>query len=207
MPTRTAIDALQRDAAADAIPATDAALLASIACGDRHALATLHHRHAAMLLGMLHRLLGSRADAEDVLQEAFLQIWRKAGEYDPARGRAVHWLATLARSRALDRLGVAAARRRLDASHAASDVVDACGDDPSDAATDAEEARRVRRALAQIPDTQRAVLELAYWNGLSQSEIARRLDAPLGTIKSSARLGLAKLRGLLGDDESSQGLS
>ena len=194
MPIRTATDVIE------ATPAMDAELLAAIARGDREALATLHHRYAAMLLGLLHRLLGSRCDAEDVLQDVFLQIWRQAGDFDDTRGRAAAWMATLARSRALDRLSVVTTRSRLDAARTACDVGDMLATDPSDTAIDAEEARRVRRAVAELPDTQRTVLLLAYWKGLSHSEIARHLAAPLGTVKSSARSGLEKLRALLRHD-------
>jgi RNA polymerase sigma-70 factor (ECF subfamily) len=199
VPTRTATDVIEPT------PATDAELLAAIAHHDRLALASLHDRHAPMLLGLLHRMLGTRADAEDVLQDVFLQIWRKAGAFDDARGRPVHWMATLARSRALDRLRVMTARSRLDAVRGARDVVETLAADPSESAIDAEEARQVRRALAQLPDTQRTVLLLAYWKGDSQSEIARRLAAPLGTVKSSARLGLERLRVLLRHDGTARG--
>ncbi len=194
MPTRTATDVIE------ATPATDAELLAAIAYGDREALATLHHRHAPMLLGLLYRLLGSRSDAEDVLQEVFLQIWRQADDFDPSRGRAATWMTTLARSRALDRLRIATVRSRLDAARAVREVADMLGIDPSETAIDGEEALRVRRAVAQLPDAQRTVLLLAYWKGFSQSQIAHHLSAPLGTVKSSARLGLENLRTLLRRD-------
>jgi RNA polymerase sigma-70 factor (ECF subfamily) len=157
-----------------------------------------------MLLGLLHRILGMRSDAEDVLQDVFVQIWRQAGDFDERRGRPVRWMVTLARTRALDRLSVLTTRSRLDRVRAFRDVVDVVVVDPSEAAVDADEARRVRRAVAQLPESQRTVLLLAYWNGLSQSEIAHLLATPLGTVKSSARLGLEKLRVLLrptaGDD-------
>lgn len=173
----------------------DAELLAAVARGDRHAYATLYHRHAATLLGLLIRILGSRSEAEDVLQEMFLQLWKRAGDYDVGRGRAFPWLATLARSRALDRLSVLSTRIRL-AAVRPQDAVDSVPD-PADEASLAEDAHRVRRALEQIPEPQRRVLMLAYFTGLSQSEIARSLGAPLGTVKSNARLGLTKLRDLL----------
>ncbi len=175
----------------------DTELLAAVARGDRQAYAMLHQRHAPILLGLLTHMLGSRTEAEDVLQEAFVQIWRRAGDFDPRRGRAFHWLATLARSRALDRLSVLHSRRRLDAVRAARVSVEDAVADPVDEASLAEEARILRRALEQIPDAQRSVLLLAYFKGLSQSEIARQLGTPLGTVKSNARLGLTKLRDLL----------
>jgi RNA polymerase sigma-70 factor (ECF subfamily) len=177
-------------------PAGDAALLAAVARGDREAYAALHRRYAAVLLGLVHRILGSRMEAEDVLQEVFLQVWRRAGEFDERRGTTFRWLATLARSRALDRRGVLDARRRL-AALRGGDGVEAAVPDPVDAALLAESVRRLRAALAQLSEAQRTVLLLAYFKGLSQSEIARLLGAPLGTVKSQARLGLTKLRQLL----------
>jgi RNA polymerase sigma-70 factor (ECF subfamily) len=187
----------RRQAVREQEPPTDAELLSAVARGDRQAYAALHHRHAPILLGLVKRILGSRTEAEDVLQEVFLQIWRKAADFDARRGPAFPWLATLARSRALDRLSVLDSRRRLAAVRAGRDVVEEAAADPVDEASLAEDARRVRRALDHIPSAQRSVLLLAYFKGLSQSEIARHLGTPLGTVKSNARLGLTKLRDLL----------
>ena len=181
----------------DRAPTTDTELLAAVARGDRQAYAALHRRFAAVLLGLVTRILSSRAEAEDVLQEVFLQIWKKAGDFDPRRGRVFPWLATLARNRAFDRLSVLNTRSRLVALRAPRDAVEESGADPVDEASQAENAHDVRRALEQIPDAQRAVLLLAYFQGLSQTEIARRLGTPLGSVKSNARLGLTKLRNLL----------
>ena len=184
----------------DRLPITDPELLSAVAAGDRQAYAALYHRYAAILLGLLDRMLSSRTEAEDVLQEVFLQIWKKAGEFDERRGRAFHWLSTLARNRALDRLSVLKSRARLAAERAVFDPVGEPGGDPVDEVSLAEDARQVRQALAQIPEAQRRVLLLAYFEGLTQSEIALRLGTPLGTVKSSARLGLTKLQDLLRAD-------
>ena len=186
----------RRVGARAAAPIGDPELLALVARGDRNALAELHHRHAAALLGLLHRILGNRSEAEDVLQEVLLQVWRRAGDFDPSRGHPFRWLATIARNRALDRLSVLTTRMRLVAGQPADPAEDLTPD-PMTGASLAEDARQLRGALAQIPDAQRRVLLLAYFKGLSQSEIAGQLGVPLGTVKSNARLGLVKLRDLL----------
>jgi RNA polymerase sigma-70 factor (ECF subfamily) len=177
--------------------APDGELLAAVARGDRQAYAALHRRYAPLLLGLLTRILPSRPEAEDVLQDVFLQVWKRAADFDERRGRPFPWLVTLARSRALDRLSVLDSRSRLAAVHT-RDVRPEEAPDPVHAASFAEHARRLRAALEQIPDSQRQVLLLAYFEGLTQSEIAGRLGTPLGTVKSHARLGLTKLRDLLG---------
>ena len=175
----------------------DAELLAAIAGGDREACRALYQRYARILLGLLSRILIDRGEAEDVLQEVFLQIWKKAGEFDARRGRALHWLATIARNRALDRRSTLESRRRLAAAPPAELPAQEPAD-PADEAHMAEEVRHLHRALAQIPEAQRKVLLLAYFDGLSQSEIAERIGSPLGTVKSHARNGLARLRDFLG---------
>jgi len=175
--------------------ATDAELLSAVARGDRDAYVTLYHRYGRVLLGLLMRVLADRAEAEEVLQEVFLQVWRRAGDFDGSRGRPFVWLMTLARSRALDRIDAVRSRRRT-AVGAVSAIVESAPD-PAALASSAEDGRLLRRALAEIPAAQREVLLLGYFEGLSQSEIAARLDAPLGTVKSHARLGLTKLRAIL----------
>jgi RNA polymerase sigma-70 factor (ECF subfamily) len=174
----------------------DGELLSAIAGGDRQAYRALYQRYAAILLGLLSRILGDRGEAEDVLQEVFLQIWKKAGDFDDRRGRALHWLATIARNRALDRRSTLESRRRL-AAAPMPNLPEEESPDPADEANMAEEVRHLHRALAQIPEAQRKVLLLAYFDGLSQSEIADRVGAPLGTVKSHARIGLARLRDYL----------
>jgi RNA polymerase sigma-70 factor, ECF subfamily len=174
----------------------DADLLSAIADGDRQAVRALYERYSRILLGLLLRILGDRSEAEDVLQEVFLQIWKKAGDFDERRGRALHWLATIARNRALDRRSTLESRRRL-AGSATPSAPEEESLDPADEANTAEEAHHLHRALAELPEAQRKVLLLAYFDGLSQSEIADRLGAPLGTVKSHARIGLARLRDFL----------
>ncbi|HEY9283724.1 MAG TPA: sigma-70 family RNA polymerase sigma factor [Pyrinomonadaceae bacterium] len=176
---------------------SDAELLRAVARGDEGALAAIYDRYSSILLGLLLRILHSRAEAEDVLQEVFVQVWRRADSFDESRGRGFTWLVTLARSRAIDRLRALDSRSRAATASAAeaSEVV-------SDASLDAfrsEQREIVRAALAELTEDQRRTLLLAYEEGLTQSEIAARLNQPLGTVKTRTRAGLMKLRELLRD--------
>ncbi|MDQ3907540.1 MAG: sigma-70 family RNA polymerase sigma factor [Acidobacteriota bacterium] len=172
-------------------------LLHAVARGDEAALAAIYDRYASILLGLLLRILHSRGEAEDVLQEVFLQVWRRAADFDETRGRAFTWLVTLARSRAIDRLRSLDARERA-AHAAAAEPADQIGDANADA-LHAEQREIVRRALAELSEDQRTTLLLAYQEGLTQTEIAERLNQPLGTVKTRTRAGLMKLRELLRD--------
>ena len=174
---------------------TDVALLTAIAAHDEAALAQLYDRYRAILFGLLMRILNNREEAEDVLQEVFLQVWRKAADFDESRGRPFTWLVTLARSRGIDRLRTLAARERV-AEAGAREV----SEEISDAASDAfksEQRGLVSDALAKLPDEQKRPIMLAYFEGLTQSEIATNLGAPLGTVKTRMRTGMIRLRELL----------
>ena len=173
---------------------SDAELVRRVARGDRDAFAAIYDRHGAILLGVLLRILRNRAEAEDVLQDTFLQVWQRAASFDEARGRVLPWLSLLARSRALDRLRSRGARERT-ASELAAEELTA----PPSTAIGNPDAPIVRRALEQIPEAERSALRLAYFEGLTQSEIAERQQKPLGTVKTHMRLGLIKLRELLGE--------
>jgi RNA polymerase sigma-70 factor (ECF subfamily) len=173
----------------------DVLLLKAIAARDEAALAQLYDRYDRILFGLLMRILNNREEAEDVLQETFLQIWRKAADFDESRGRPFTWLVTLARSRAIDRLRTLASRERV-AEAGAREV----SEEVSDAATDAlksEQRGLVSDALAKLPDEQKRPIMLAYFDGLTQTEIATRLGAPLGTVKTRMRTGMIRLRELL----------
>ena len=170
-------------------------MLKAIAARDEAALAQLYDRYDRILFGLLMRILNNREEAEDVLQETFLQIWRKAADFDESRGRPFTWLVTLARSRAIDRLRTLASRERV-AEAGAREV----SEKVSDAATDAlksEQRGLVSDALAKLPDEQKRPIMLAYFDGLTQTEIATRLGAPLGTVKTRMRTGMIRLRELL----------
>lgn len=176
--------------------ASDVELLHAIARGDEGALARLYDAYRVILFGLLVRILNSREEAEDILQEVFLQVWRRAGDFDEKRGRPFTWLVTLTRSRAIDRLRLLAARQRL-ATAAERDQPEEASDAFSDTVKSGQR-EIVRRALAELPEEQRHTLMLAYFEGLTQSEIASKLGAPLGTIKTRMRSGMIKLRTLLG---------
>ncbi len=177
---------------------SDIELLHAVARGDEAALARLYDAYRVILFGLLVRILNSREEAEDILQEVFVQVWRRAKDFDEKRGRPFTWLVTLARSRAIDRLRQLGARQRL-AMGAAQEQEQA--DNFSDALTDsvrAEQQAVVRRALRELPEEQRTTILLAYFDGLTQTEIAAKLNAPLGTVKTRMRAGMIKLRALLG---------
>jgi len=183
--------------------ANDVELLKAIVARDEAALAHLYDRYRTILFGLLIRILNNREEAEDVLQEVFLQVWRKAADFDEGRGRPFTWLVTLARSRGIDRLRTLAARERV-AEAGAREV----SEEISDAATDAfksEQRGLVSDALAKLPDEQKRPIMLAYFDGLTQSEIATRLDAPLGTVKTRMRTGMIRLRELLAGQGASFG--
>ena len=182
---------------------SDVDLLKAIVRQDETALAELYDRYRVILFSLLVRILNSREEAEDVLQEVFLQVWRRAADFDENRGRPFTWLVTLARSRGIDRLRNLAARERVAVAGAREP-----SEEVSDAVADAfrsEQRGLVTAALAQLPEEQKSVLVLAYFEGLTQSEIAEKLGSPLGTVKTRMRTGLIKLRELLGDKSVSFG--
>jgi len=174
---------------------SDLELLQAIANRDEYALGSLYDRYRLILFGLLMRILSNREEAEDVLQEVFLQVWRRAKDFDELRGRPFTWLVTLTRSRGIDRLRLLGARQRLAVAASADEA-----EEVSDAVKDtflSEQRRIVTRALAELSEDQRRTLMLAYFDGLTQSEIAGQLDIPLGTVKTRMRLGIIKLRELL----------
>lgn len=172
-------------------------LLEKVAAGDVAAFEELYARHSPLVYSLLLRILGNADDAREVLQEAFIQVWRRASLYDASRGSEIAWLISVARSRGIDRVR---ARRVMvnreseaaqEISKAVSNVV------TNEALNDAianERSAAVREALAELPEAQRSALELAYFGGYSQSEIAERLSEPLGTVKTRMQLGMRKLR-------------
>ena len=172
----------------------DASLVARIAAGDERALGTLYDRWVGMVHTLVHHLLGDADEAEDAVEETFWQAWRQAGRYDAARGSVATWLSTIARSRALDRLRARRRRAEEPLEPVRESAIPGRGPDPLSGAEAAERERAVAIALAKLPAEQRDVIELAYFGGLSQSEIAAKTALPLGTVKTRARLALEKLR-------------
>jgi RNA polymerase sigma-70 factor (ECF subfamily) len=173
-------------------------LIARCSEGDQGALAALYDRTAAQINGLAMRILGDREQAEEVTGDVFLQAWRVAASYDPSRGSPLAWLLTLARSRAIDRLRSGAAQRRQTNSLDETIPLVAPGDGPEEDAAAAQLCRVVKNALAQLGERQRRAIELAYFGGLSHGEIAREIGEPLGTVKTRVRLGMTRLRELLG---------
>jgi len=177
---------------------SSAALIAAIAAGDRDAFSRFYDLTAPMAFGLIRRVLRDPEAAAEVLQEVFWQVWRDASQFDPRRGSPETWLLMRAKSRAIDTLR--SIRRREKTFVMPVDESVAHPAQPgADAPAAAVEGRGLlESALAQLPAAQRRVIELAFFEGLTQSEIAARLGEPLGTVKTRARLGLERLRGVLG---------
>jgi len=171
----------------------DQTLVQGVARGEPSALEALYRRHSPRLYALLLRMLGQGGDAEEILQESFVDVWKRAGEYRAARGAVEAWLITIARSRAIDRLRSRGARLRL-----VREREQQAPDGPvTPEPPDVHAHTRLRRALDALPAEQRRALELAYWDGLSQREISEQTGDPLGTVKTRVRLGLQRLADLL----------
>lgn len=178
---------------------TDRDLVARAARGDERAVAQLYDRFAGMLYAIAYRITGERADAEEVVLECFAQAWRDAPRFEAERGSVAAWLTMITRSRALDHVRSRSRRARATEGAAADDpggapALGSWRSDPSEAVDSAERQVHVREALDALSPPQRQAIELAYFEGLSQSEIAARLNEPLGTVKTRVRLGMQKLR-------------
>ena len=177
----------------------DQASLARIARGDQAAFAELYDRHARLVYSLALRILQDRADAEDIVQEVFAQVWAHAARYDASRGAVAAWVLTMTRSRAIDRLRSKRARREAATE---ADSVEKVMD--LSAAQDlellsAEQVTRLQRALQELPDAQRTALELAYYEGLTHVEVAEKLGEPLGTVKTRIRQAVINLREALAE--------
>lgn len=172
-------------------------LVARVANGDQAAFEQLYEQSNSLLFTLVSRIVGNQGDAADLLQEVYLEVWRKASNYDHARGTPMAWLVTLARSRAIDRVRALGSRGKgvtasLDDTPA-SDLI-ASGTDAVDMLAAHERQALVGAAIKTLPPVQRQAIELAYYEGLTHVEISERLNVPLGTIKTRIRLAMEKLR-------------
>lgn len=184
----------------DLLPSTDDQLVARLANGDAAALELLYDRYVRQCFGLALRLVGEPQLAEEIVQEVFLKLWAQPSRYSAQKGQFISWLLSLVHHRSIDEL------RRRSRTEVTLDSPETGGvlnteptpePEPGDQVWIAEQQRAVRRALAGIPENQRQVLEMAYYGGLSQSEIAERLGQPLGTVKTRMRSGLQRLRAIL----------
>lgn len=180
----------------------DRALVVRMARGDDTAAGALYDRHGAVMYGLALRMVGEPADAEDVVLDALAQAWRDAVRFDASRGSVVGWLTTIVRSRALDAIRARGRRAKMiDHAFVRMDEPVAMGQGtpaPDRGVDDGERATAVIAALEALPHPQRRAIELAFYEGLTHHEVAERLREPLGTVKTRIRLGMLKLRDMLG---------
>jgi RNA polymerase sigma-70 factor (ECF subfamily) len=174
----------------DADLSADVALIARIVAGEADAVGELYDRHNRLLFGLILRILRDRGEAEEVLQEVFVLVWTRAETYNVALGSPAAWLVRVARNRAIDRLRANSVRLRA----VESAPLPASADSPEAHATANEQQRVVARALDSLPSEQRALIEHAYFLGMTQSELAAKFKLPLGTVKTRIRAGMQALR-------------
>jgi len=185
----------QRDAS------EDVALVHGIARGDRVSFETFYDRYSGLLFSTAYKVLNDRTDAEDVTQDVFIQIWDKASLYDSTRGKPLTWAVTMTRNKAIDRLRSLQRRFRLKEDVTRETVPDDFTNTrkPVDEVQQLEQGSLVRDAVMKLTPEQRKVIQMAYFSGLTQSEIAEKLAEPLGTVKARIRRGMMKLKDLLGN--------
>ncbi len=174
------------------------ALIRAIANGDQAALSTLYDATSRLVFGLALRVLNDRETAEEVMLDVFTQVWRQAATYDLHRGSPMAWLMTLARSRAIDRLRSGWQEQQRKQPLEAAGEARSHDSSPEEATEISERRKLVRKALGTISTEQRELIELAFYGGLSHSEIALQTNLPLGTVKTRIRLGMLKLREMLG---------
>ena len=200
MPTTRATSRLEsHDSPARPSQLEERALLRRIAEGDRVSFDDLHQRFSGIVYATIYQVLRDHQDTEDIAQEVFVSIWRKARMYHESKGEPLTWVSSLARNRAIDRLRSKERRARLrDAVQEEPEIVTPTGEPDAMTHTSLRERGEiVRGAVLKLTPEQRQVIEMAYFAGLSQSQIAEKIDAPLGTVKARMRRGLGKLRGIV----------
>lgn len=177
------------------IPDSDVELVGRMAARQPEALARLYDRHRTLIFALVLRILRDRAEAEEALADVFHQAWRQAEAFDARRGSVAAWLVTLGRTRALDRVRARARRASAEADMRQGSAPGApAASTPGEAAENSLKRKRIREALATLAEGQRSALEMAYYEGLTHSEIAARLREPLGTVKTRIRQGMIALR-------------
>ena len=183
----------------DAQAVRDRGLMRDVAAGSGDAVAALYDQYGATVYGLALRVLGQPDLAEEVVQDVFAQVWREAGRYDATRGSVAGWMVMLTRTRAIDRLRARRARPDLTSpvNEASVDPLPSMERSPESAIITADDARVVRSALKGLPDQLRSLIELAYYEGLTHSEIAQRTGMPLGTVKTRIRNAMVTLRSAL----------
>lgn len=169
------------------------------------ALEALYQRYSRPIFSLALKILGDREVVEEVVQEVFLRLWTRAFGYDPQRGKLLSWLLTITHHRAIDELRRRRSQPEVDGLQEQMAAVEERDADPSASLTQVEEREAVQQALAQLPPAQSRPIELAYYGGLTQVEIAQLLNEPLGTIKTRMRLGMQKLRVLLASEHDGHG--
>jgi RNA polymerase sigma-70 factor (ECF subfamily) len=178
----------------------DIDLLRQIAAGDRAAFAEFYDRYSTLMFSIASKILNNASEAEDVLQETFMQIWEKAGKFDPKLGKASSWAAILVRNKAIDRIRASQRRTRLaEAAGVESAIAAEVSQTANEAVHGQAKAKLIQSAIFELPAEQRRAIELAYFSGLTQNEISEKLHEPLGTVKARIRRGLLKLRDQLED--------
>jgi RNA polymerase sigma-70 factor (ECF subfamily) len=177
----------------------DGELMRRAAAGDEAAFASFYRRFAPGIYSMIHQILQDSKECEDVMQEAFVQMWKKASTYDPNRSGLFTWAVMISRNKAIDRVRSRQRRARtIEAATAESEVVTPMSVDAADELLEqSDQRKRVRAALATLSGAQRTALDLAFFGGMTQLEISTRLGEPLGTVKARIRRGLLALRGVL----------
>ena len=204
--------AARRNSAVSTAPADSSvapdlrSLLARSAAGEQEAFSQLYDATSSAVFGVALRILSDRAEAEEVALDVFLQVWRDAARYDPARGSALSWILIVTRSRAIDRFRARRPSRRAETPLETHEVADEAPG-PAECSWVAQQGAIVRRALAELPSDQRRALELAYFGGLTHVEIAERLSVPIGTAKTRIRLAMSKLRETLAPMRSMENVS
>jgi RNA polymerase sigma-70 factor (ECF subfamily) len=185
----------------DYAEAPDEVIIEGIRRGDGRAVAALYDRYGSLVFSLGLRMLGNREAAEELVQEAFLRAWRQIATYQPALGRVSNWLLGIARNLAIDELRRRGARPQTvsndENDEQIAQIATSHEEDPAERVQAAAQSAEIRQALNALPPAQREVMELAYYSGLTQSEIAARLGDPLGTVKTRMRLATQKLRDLL----------